>query len=417
MGREWLLSNHAGLATPMVGEQPADFPAAIETARRLLMEARYPLVYGLSDCDTAAQRLAVAIADRLGGVLDNANSATAALLLARQQVGEVTCSLGELKNRADVIVFWGTNPARSQPRHFERYSVDAPGEFLPGGRKDRTVVVVDSRATETTAIADRFLSIPAGRDLEVLWLLRAMLQAASGRPAKRTLRGQGGVIDDDQVRSLGITPEALVDLLALLRKARFGVILFGRGLVQAAGGGQAVRALLELVRDLNAHTCFAAAPMRAGGNVAGAEEATTWQTGFPFGVSFATGSPQFGPVEFSAEQVLRRKQADVALLVGIHDLELLSSSAIDHLGRIPSILVGPKLLAGLKASVVLPTSVYGIHTGGTVYRQDDVPIPLLPFRSSSLPSIGAVLAELLLQIDPAWPGGSKAMEFGKARSG
>jgi len=42
---------------------------------------------------------------------------SAARVLALQRVGRVSATLGEIKNRADVVVFWGADPMVSQPRH------------------------------------------------------------------------------------------------------------------------------------------------------------------------------------------------------------------------------------------------------------------------------------------------------------
>jgi formylmethanofuran dehydrogenase subunit B len=107
------------------------------------------LIYGLARSSTAGQRAAVRLADQLGATIDTAASTChAPSIMAVQAVGESTSSLGEVKNRADLVVYWGSNPLESHPRHFERY-VEAAGMFIPGGRRDRQVVVVDIVRTET----------------------------------------------------------------------------------------------------------------------------------------------------------------------------------------------------------------------------------------------------------------------------
>ena len=53
------------------------------------------------------------------------------------------------RNRADLVIFWGSNPAESHPRHLTRYSTMPKGLFVPNGRKDRTVVVVDVRRSKS----------------------------------------------------------------------------------------------------------------------------------------------------------------------------------------------------------------------------------------------------------------------------
>src|SRR5206468_9996357 len=103
--------------------RPTTLEDGIARAAKILGEARYPIVYGLSDTTCEAQRVAVSIADRIGGCVDTTTSVCHGPSgMAFQGVGEVTCSLGEVKNRADLVIFWGSNPAESHPRHWGRYS-------------------------------------------------------------------------------------------------------------------------------------------------------------------------------------------------------------------------------------------------------------------------------------------------------
>ena len=88
--------------------------------------------------------------------------------------GKVTCTLGEVANRGDLIIFWGGNPAESHPRHFSKYSLMPKGMFVPNGRKDRTAVGVDVRKTKTAKAMDLFFQIKPRSDFEALWTLRAL---------------------------------------------------------------------------------------------------------------------------------------------------------------------------------------------------------------------------------------------------
>ena len=109
-----------------------------------MTDAFYPIIYGLSDTTSEAQCVAVSIADWIGGCIDTTTSECHGPSgIAFQDVGEVTCTLGEIKNRGDLIIFWGSNPAESHPRHFTKYSLMPKGMYLPRGRKDRYCVLVD----------------------------------------------------------------------------------------------------------------------------------------------------------------------------------------------------------------------------------------------------------------------------------
>jgi len=90
--------------------------------------------------------------------------------------GKVTCTLGEIKNRADFMIYWGGNPAECHPRHFTRYTLTQKGKFVPNGRKGRTMVLVDIRETPSAKAADIFLQVRPGKDFEMVSALRAILK-------------------------------------------------------------------------------------------------------------------------------------------------------------------------------------------------------------------------------------------------
>src|SRR5204863_4884690 len=198
--------------------------------------------YGLSDTTAESQRVAVGIADWIGGNIDTTTSVCHGPSgMAFQGVGEVTCSLGEVRNRGDMIMFWGSNPAESHPRHFTKYSLMPKGQFLPNGRKDRTCVIVDVRKTKSASAADIFIQMKPRGDFEALWCLRALVQGLELDPAQ-VLADTGQPITVWQ------------DLAERMKKARFGVIFFGMGVTMTRGKHANSEALLALTRDLNKYT-------------------------------------------------------------------------------------------------------------------------------------------------------------------
>jgi formylmethanofuran dehydrogenase subunit B len=341
---------------------------AVERAAAILGGAKSPLLYGLSRSSTVGQRAAVALADLLGATIDTtASLGHGPSVMAVQEEGESTCTLGEARNRADLVIFWGTNPAISHPRHFERYSVEPVGEFLPGGKKDRTVVVIDIQPTETSALADLFIQVEPGKDFEALWTLRLMLQGHLPEPAAAT----------------GIPHKVLADLLERMRNCKYGVVFFGFGLSRGRNGHATVEALLKLVRELNQHTRFNVRRMRGSGDVTGADMVLAWQTGYPFSVNLARGYPRYNPGEYSALNLLERREVDACLFVGSHGIQRFSDSARSHLAKIPTIVLdSPVADVPIRPTVRFTTAIYGIHAAGTAYRMDEVPLPLKAFLPS-----------------------------------
>jgi formylmethanofuran dehydrogenase subunit B len=365
LGQSWFLNEAGERPSCLISGQPAGLEEGVEQAARILAEARYPIVYGLSDTTCEAQRVAVGIGDWIGGNVDTTTSECHGPLgVTFQGVGEVTCSLGEVANRGDLVIVWGSNPAESHPRHFGKYSLMPKGMFVPGGRADRTCVVVDVRQTKSSEEADVFLEIKPGTDFEALWILRAL--------------AAGVQLDAREAETeTGVPLTAWQDLMVRMMRARFGVMLFGTGLTMTRGRHLNVEALLALVRDMNAHTRFVAMSMRGRGNVTGADSVLTWRTGFPFGVNFSRGYPRFNPGEYTAAEMLARGEVDAALVIADDPLSTFGRQAREHLGRIPLIVLDSKETPTTRAATVaFATATYGINTAGTVYRMDDVSIPL-----------------------------------------
>src|SRR5262245_30584860 len=119
LGASWFRHHTAERAHPdaIVDGRPASLDAAIEAAAGYLHAANQPLVYGLSNATSEAQREAVLLAEAIGGAIDSHTSLChGPTEIGSQLAGKVTCTLGEVTNRADLIVYWGANPAESHPR-------------------------------------------------------------------------------------------------------------------------------------------------------------------------------------------------------------------------------------------------------------------------------------------------------------
>ena len=367
LGKAWFFNHHIeDRPEATIEGQPANYEQAIERAVDILCNAKYPVTYGLSDTTSEAQRVAVAISDWIGGCVDTTTSVCHGPSgMAFQGVGEVTCSLGEIKNRADYLIFWGGNPAESHPRHFTKYSLMPKGEFVPNGRKDRTAVLIDVRKTKSAKAADHFLQIKPRSDFEFAWALRALCKGLD--------------IDPSIEEKTGISLEKLHEIMGGMKAAQFGAILFGMGLTMTRGKHINSEAVLALARDMNQHTRWVAKPMRGHGNVTGADNVVSWSTGYPFGVNLGRGYPRFNPGEFTTSDLLARGEADTALIIASDPMSNFSQPARDHLAKINSVVLDPKLSDTAKvATVAFTTATYGINTAGTVYRMDDVPIPLRP---------------------------------------
>jgi formylmethanofuran dehydrogenase subunit B len=378
LAQPWFAELSRPLTRPvaMVDGQPSSTSDAIERAVEILRSSKAPLIFGLSRSSTEGQRAAIALAEQIAGTIDTPASCHPAATLAYQAVGQSTCSLGEVRNRADLVIFWRANPVESHPRHIERYSLDATGLFVPNGRADRDVVVIDVEPTETSALADQFIQVAADGDLRVCERLRQYINGSQATDA-----------------TAGSDANELASLAEKMKSCRYGAVFVGTG--QGGCDRASIEALIQLVAELNKFTRFTLHFIPDSGGLTGAENVLCWQTGFPFAVNFANGYPHYDPAAFSANCLLESGTADACVLVSGELTRKLSTAAQEALGSVLLIsLDSPIAAITPHAAVQFTTAIYGIHAAGTAYRMDGVPIPLRKLLPSPYPTDEEVLTAI-----------------------
>ena len=335
---------------------------AIEKASEILINSQKPLLYGFSSTSCEAQALGIELAETVNGVIDSTSSVChGPSIIAIHEVGCPSVTLGEIKNRADLVIYWGSNPMHAHPRHLSRYSIFPRGRFTERGLQDRELIVVDVRETDTAKLADWFIKVKPNRDFEVLNALRTILNK--------------GEIHQDEVG--GVSKEDLIKLVEKMKSCRFGILFFGLGLTMSLGKHRNVVEAISLVRDLNHYTKFSIMPMRGHYNVTGFNEVLTWQTGFPYAVDFTKGYPWYNPGETDANSLLQREDVDAALIIASDPVANFPRASVKYLSKIPIIVIDPfENLTTQIANVVIPSTIVGVEEEGSAYRMDTVPLRL-----------------------------------------
>ena len=387
---------------------PVSMDEAIKKAAQILTDAKYPLLFGWSSTVNEAQRIGVELAEELGSALDNCASVChGPSVMATQEVGIPAATLGQIRHRADLIVYWAANPWTSHPRHVERYTAFTEGRFegsqwksymqkMTAGasrkkmelaskrisrvkppirpavcftgpppqtlqKPGRKMIVVDVRKTMTAEAADYFLQIEPNRDYEVFEALRCLVQDQE--------------LDVEKVA--GIPVDYLKDVADAMMNCDFGVIYFGLGMTQSLGRFRNIEIAIALARDLNRKTKFIISPMRGHFNVTGANQVFAWQTGYPYAIDFTQGYPQFNPGENTAVDILKRGDNDATLIISSDPAAHFPNVVMQNMMKHPLITINPDMNAISRlGDVVFPTQWCGIEYAGTAYRMDAVPITL-----------------------------------------
>jgi formylmethanofuran dehydrogenase subunit B len=335
---------------------PVTIEQAVERAAHRLAAAKGRcLVYLGLDLSTQAQGAATALADQLNAAVDCATSDTAAAgLTTAQRRGRASATLGEIRNRGDVFLFWGVDPSDRYPRFLARYSLEPAGIQVPEGRRGRYVISASIGDDRGLGGADSTFALGPEEEITALTLMRA---SVSGNPvtAKSPLATRAAEVAQ---RLVG---------------ARYAVLVHDAEPSAQQRNPLRVEALVALTQALNGPTRASLCSLRGGGNRVGAESMLTWQTGYPFAVDYSLGYPRSQPQRRGLAGVASgRYQA--SLVVGAIPEE----HALGFSGLSP-ILIGPRASsAPFDTSVAIDTGVAGIHDQGTAYRMDEVPLPLRP---------------------------------------
>ncbi|TRZ88226.1 MAG: formylmethanofuran dehydrogenase subunit B [Methanosarcinales archaeon] len=359
------IMGHHRIKAPMMrtdkkGEfKEVSYDEAIEAASKILADSKRPLLYGWASALCEVHKKGILLAEELGAIIDNtATVCHAPSTLAVHEKGLPSATLGQVKNRADVVVFWGSNPVQAHPRHMGRYSVFAKGLFTEKGRKGRKVIVVDVRKTDTAAMADEYIQVQQGSDYLVISALRAILA------------GQAAVVPDAVG---GIPKEQLVKLVDTLKAAKFGAVFFGMGLTQSISRYKNIDNAISLITELNSFTKYVITPMRGHYNVTGFGQVCAWETGYATAVDFARGAPYYNPGETAANDLLTRKETDAAMIIAGDAGAHFPADSVRHLARIPVIQIDPYWNPTTEvANVVIPVAICGVEVEGTAYRMDGV---------------------------------------------
>ena len=348
----------------------APMDAAIASAADLVRAARRPLVYIAPGVTNEAAREAVALADVLGAALDSVTSETAmGAILAAQERGRASATLGELRQRADVVVWWGIDPSTRYPRYAERYAPLPSGIHAPDGRASRTVIAVDIGDAVSAADADRRFLLPAEDEVATLSALRSLMGTSAGDTTPH---------DGDPVRA-AIWARARALAPALVAGRYVLVVADAEPATTGFSTADAhvrLSALIALVQALNGPTRAALSLLRAGGNRSGVDAVLTSQTGYPAAIDFSRGAPRYRPYDGRASQLGARGEVDAAIVIGY--LDHVPPSVAAFVAAVPSVVIGPDASAMTLGprSVAIDTGLAGVHDGGTALRLDDVPLPL-----------------------------------------
>ena len=356
---------------PRVDNQDASLDQAISEAAKILRNAKNPLLYGWSSSSQEAQKVGIDLARKLGAVIDDTTSFCQDILMDLVLKGKVpTCTLDDVRNFADIMIFWGSDPTNSHPRHLSRFSYYPRGEKRQKGyEEERDSIAVDVRKSSTAKLCKYYFKVAPGGDADFINSVISVL--------------------DGKIPRVG-DKKKMIELGTVLRKAEFGVIFPGLGLVSAL---QDQMSLLEaLLAKLNNIKPYKVIPTAEHFNARGFNQLLMSETGFINRVSFKGGvssNPDLG-IEGAS------RSCDAALIIGSDPLSELPFGVARRLAKMPLIAIDPRRSLTTDASrVVIPSAMYGLESGGSAIRTDGVKVSFSPPYPTEKPNDEEILKRIM----------------------
>jgi formylmethanofuran dehydrogenase subunit B len=361
----------------LVDNKPVDEATAISEAVSILKNAKNPLIFGLGNSSDETQKLAIELAKKTNAILDDTSSfCLGSLVEALIQDKLKTCTLDDVRNKADVIIYWGTDPSDSHPRHLSKHSYFPRGsEKQRGWEEERTAIAIDVRKSHTAKICGNyFFQIPPGGDTE---FIDALIAALSGKLPKT---------------SYNYPPKKILELANILKGAKFGVIFAGLGLVYSL---EKLEPIFRLMKALNEKANFHLMPMVEQYNTRGFNENLFAETGYVNSVKFENGVVKHG-TEYSVVESLKAKAVDAALIIGSDPMSILPRSISKNLLEIPVISIDHcETLTSKHSKVYINTAISGVESGGSATRMDGTKVSFEPVFETAHLSDAAILRKIM----------------------
>ena len=363
---------------PQVRGKAVSRDEAVAEAARLIGQASLPLYGGLAT-DVEGMRAVMALAERSGGVVDHALSeAQYRNFKVLQSVGWTMSTLTETRNRADLIIIAGTDVQALHQRFFERI-VAPPASMFGVDAKKRTVVVIGKGLDQAARKAGvgEVVTLPCKPEQvgEVVGALRARLRGFT-------------------LNKLDIAGVTLADIDALAercRKAAYGVVVWAPGAFDFPHAELTVDQLAGLVKDLSTTQRFAGLTLGGAEGATTAASVSTWLSGYPMRVSYASGAPEFDPDRYAIARMLGEGEGDLLVWIASFSPDLVPPKT-----DVPAIVLGtPGMKLPKSTQVFIPIGTPGLDHAGRLIRVDSVvSLPLKDLGRAELPSAANVLAAI-----------------------
>jgi len=373
----WILFNSSEdesmRAAPHVNGTPVGISESIEAAGRLLSQARNPFIFGLDNSPCEAQTCAMDLAKRCNAAIDDHSPYPMGPLTEDIMSLKIPGHTFEDARCSDLLIYWGSDPYHSHPRHLSRYTYYCQEAYSKyAAIPEAEICSIDIRPTSLHKLSTHTFTVRPGEDIH---FIREIRDGFNGK--KITERSQS--------------------FFSMIKGRRKCTIFAGPGLMCSLNGN--IDEFKALVNEIGEHVQTGLIPMVSQYNMRGFNTISYQYTGFINGARFTGNGPVRGS---SLPRAIKNKEFDCLLTM-----------AADPFSDLPDILTGELLERGIPiisispfntrttfySNIVVPAAIAGIESAGTAVRMDGQEIIMDALRrESAYPGEQEILRRLLEEV-------------------
>ncbi len=355
---------------------------AIITAKKWLQEAGSTLICGLEGLTLQAETDLINLARKAEAFLSAGTSSEK--IASYQRYGGSSCTLGEVRQRADFILVGNVDLLSTWPR-FEQQILSKSSRFLSSDKPRQLVFLGDASLLEEASRYSEVIDVPQAQLDQAILLLRRFCKNQSWKIDSREKAEANHTLTSKAIKQIQQLAEQLLN-------AEYPVLFHDDSLAEK--NFLWVKLISEVNQKSRLHSLTVSAEQAQGA----VSETILAMTGFPDHIVFRNEEILHDGQRFQAARLIENREVDLVIFAGdllsekwLEALQSLTPAArlvVIHSGRIKLSQIDVPLIEIL-------TQVPGIHEAGTAMRCDGVPLPLRSVISSRLSTVSGVVKSIL----------------------
>ena len=360
-----------------VYDRTATYKEAIHEVAKRVYFSDAIVIQGM-ETDVAGTRAAMEFAERTSAIIaQGVGQHSRQNLLRIQRSGGYLTTIAEIRNRADLIVLFGSGPTSDCPRLLERLGAQV-SQNKSAANKQSLIQIDCSTNVAAKGQIEKFSIDCAPEQFGMLTdAIRLRVQNNRYPPTPNF-----------------VSIDEIDQLLQLIVKADYPVFIWSESDFDFPLGDLAIDSLNQLIEALNVRQRCAGMVVARSASSVTVDQVATWMFGKPTPLNFRAEIPEYFPESHLIQSFVKRAYFDADLVLWLGGLEHTAQPDTEDMG-----IIAISRLDLNGSDIFIPIGVPGVHHDSHLYRTDQsVAMYLRAATHSTLPSLAEVLRAIIDEI-------------------